>query len=105
MSNKIMREPIRCLLDTKVKGNQTINQYMLKSGKYITEVVTDLGNGATGVREIYKNSAKPADVEKVVGKEKKKYNIITMLDSKYPAKYKKDYIRPPFVIRKDKKVK
>ena len=46
-----------------------------------------------------------ADVEKVVGKEKKKYNIITMLDSKYPAKYKKDYIRPPFVIRKDKKVK
>lgn len=46
-----------------------------------------------------------ADVKKVVGKEKKKYNIITMLDSKYPDKYKKDYIRPPFVIRKSKKVK
>lgn len=46
-----------------------------------------------------------ADVEKVVSKERKKYNIITLLDSKYPAKYKKDYIRPPFVIRKDKKVK
>ena len=45
------------------------------------------------------------DVEKVVGKERKKYDIITLLDSKYPTKYKKDYIRPPFVIRKDKKVK
>ena len=80
MSNKIMREPIRCLLDTKVKGNQTINQYMLKSGKYITEVVTDLGNGATGVREIYKNSAKPADVEKVVDK------IFGKLEIFYPSK-------------------
>ena len=46
------------------------------------------------------------DVEKVVGKERKKYDIITLLDSKYPEKYKKNtYYKPPFVIRKNKKVK
>ena len=80
MSNKIMREPIRCLLDTKIKGKHTVNQYVLKSGQYITEVVTDLGNGATGVREIYRNSTKPADVEKVVDK------VFGKLEIFYPNK-------------------
>ena len=80
MSSKIVREPIRCLLTTQIKGKQTINEYMLKSGQYITEVITDLGQGQTAVREIYKNSAKPADVEKVVDR------IFGKLEIFYPSK-------------------
>ena len=68
MSSKVVREPIRCLLSTQTKGKQTINEYMLKSGKYITEVITDLGQGQTGIREIFRNSSKANDVEKVVDK-------------------------------------
>ena len=80
MSSKIVREPIRCLLTTQIKGKQTINEYMLKSGQYITEVITDLGQGQTGVREIYKNSSKATDVEKVVDK------VFGRLEVFYPGK-------------------
>ena len=66
MSSKIIREPIRCLLSSNVKGKKTINEYMLKSGQHITEIVTDLGCGAKGVREIHRNLANPADIEKIV---------------------------------------
>ena len=71
---------IRCLLSTKINGNRTINEYILKSGSRITEVITDLGQGKSGVREIYKNSAKESDIEKVVD------NVFGKLEVFYPAK-------------------
>lgn len=80
MSSKIAREPIRCLLTTKIDGNKTINEYMLKSGKYITEVITDLGKGQTSIREIYKNSSKALDIEKVVDQ------VFGRLEVFYPSK-------------------
>ena len=80
MPRKIVHEPIRCLLGTTVKGKQTINEYMLKSGKYITEVITDLGSGHVGVREIYRNSSKADDIEKVVDK------LFGRLEVFYPSK-------------------
>lgn len=80
MSSKIAREPIRCLLSTKIKDKQTINEYVLKSGKYITEVISDLGNGQTGVREIYKSSPNIKDVEKVVDQ------VFGRLEIFYPSK-------------------
>lgn len=80
MPSKIVREPIRCLLSTQLKGKQTINEYMLKSGKYITEVITDLGQGQIGVREIYKNSSRVDDVEKIVDR------VFGRLEVFYPSK-------------------
>lgn len=80
MSKKIVSEPIRCLLSTQSKGKQTINEYMLKSGKYITEVITDLGQGQMGIREIYKNSSRVDDVEKIVDR------VFGRLEIFYPSK-------------------
>ena len=79
MSHRI-HNPIRCLLHTQVKGNKTINEYMLESGQHITEVVADLGQGITATREIYRNSAKTNDIEKVVDK------VFGKLEVFYPAK-------------------
>lgn len=80
MSSKITSETIRCLLNTTKNGKRTINEYVLKSGKYITEIITDLGQGQSGIREIYKNSSKATDIEKVVD------NVFGRLEVFYPSK-------------------
>ena len=80
MSSKIVQDHIRCLLSTQTKGKHTVNEYMLKSGKYITEIITDLGQGQKGVREIYRNSQKANDVEKVVDQ------VFGRLEIFYPGK-------------------
>ncbi|MBR6723031.1 hypothetical protein IKL64_06215 [bacterium] len=80
MSSRIVNEPIRCVLGTTVKGKQTVNEYMLESGKYITEIITDLGRGQIGVREIYRNSSKADDIEKIVDR------LFGRLEVFYPSK-------------------
>lgn len=71
---------IRCLLHTKVQDKQTINEYMLKSGQYIKEIVTDLGPNAKRIREIYKPSKDAENVEKVVDK------VFGKLEVYYPSR-------------------
>lgn len=68
----------KCLLGSTVIGRKTINEYVSKAGKYITEEITDFGNGNNGVREIYRNSNK--DIEKVVDR------FFGKLEVFYPAK-------------------
>lgn len=46
---------IRCLLNTSKGINTTVNEYMLKSGKRITEVIKNVGDKQVNTREIYKN--------------------------------------------------
>jgi len=64
-----MSAPIRCLEGSykqlSKKGlQQTINKYTTKNNQQITEVITDLGNGKQGIREIY--ATPDGKVEKVV---------------------------------------
>lgn len=63
-------EPIRCLLNTSSINNKTVNEYCLKSGKHITEIITDLGNNNQSIKEIYKDTLGCPEkiVDKVFGK-------------------------------------
>ena len=48
-------EPIRCLLHSSSINGKTVREYSLKTGKHITEIITDSGNNEKRVREIYKD--------------------------------------------------
>lgn len=71
-----MIEPIRCLLNSSVRDAITVNEYKLKSGKHITEIITDLGKDKS-VREIYKDVL--GNPEKVVDR------VFGKVETYYPS--------------------
>ena len=77
IKEKFMIEPIRCLLNSSVRDAITVNEYKLKTGQHITEIITDLGKDKS-VREIYKDAL--GNPEKVVDK------VFGQIETYYPSK-------------------
>lgn len=71
-------EPIRCLLNTSTRDALTVNEYLLKSGKHITELITDLGNNNKRIKEIHKDIL--GNPEKIID------NVFGKLETFYPGK-------------------
>lgn len=71
-------EPIRCLLNSSCRRPITVNEYKLKNGKHITEIITDYGKGKQMTREVYKNLL--GYPEKVVD------NVFGTIETFYPGK-------------------
>lgn len=71
-------EPIRCLLNSSVRNALTVNEYKLKSGKHITEMITDYGNDNKVIREIHKDLL--GYPEKIVD------NVFGTIETFYPGK-------------------
>ena len=46
----------RNLINSYKKPGQCINEYLTEEGQKMTEIITDLGQGKNGVREIYKDA-------------------------------------------------
>lgn len=57
---------IKNLLYTSSINNKTVNEYRLKTGKHITEIITDMGTKKERTRTIYKDEL--GYPEKVVDK-------------------------------------
>ncbi len=71
-----MVEPIRCLLNSSTRNAITVNEYKLKTGKHITEIITKMGD-ENSIREIYKDAL--GYPEKVVDK------VFGQIETYYPS--------------------
>lgn len=71
-----MVEPIRCLLHSSTRNAVTVNEYKLKTGKHITEIITKVGDDKS-IREIYKDAL--GYPEKVID------NVFGQLETYYPS--------------------
>ena len=60
-----MVHEVLCVLDRYItKNGRQVTNYMKKNGENFSEVVTNLGSGEKGIREIYPNKV----VDKVYGR-------------------------------------
>lgn len=71
-------EPIRCLLNTSSIRNRIVNEYCLKSGKHITEIITDYGSKGKEVKEIHKDFL--GYPEKIID------NVFGKINTYYPSR-------------------